>query len=87
MTISEKSAYLKGLMEGMNLNTESNEGKMIAAIVDLLGDMAKRVTHFQNGKRYSFLTIIFPKYKYRKSLIWKLRARFFAQENRHFHKK
>ena len=33
MTISEKSAYLKGLMEGMNLNTESNEGKMIAAIV------------------------------------------------------
>ena len=40
MTISEKSAYLKGLMEGMNLNTESNEGKMIAAIVDLLGDMA-----------------------------------------------
>ena len=43
MTISEKSAYLKGLMEGMNLNTESNEGKMIAAIVDLLGDVTKRV--------------------------------------------
>ena len=36
MTISEKSAYLKGLMEGMNLNTESNEGKMIAAILYLL---------------------------------------------------
>ena len=47
MTISEKSAYLKGLMEGMNLNTESNEGKMIAAIVDLLGDMAKRVTDIE----------------------------------------
>lgn len=43
MTISEKSAYLKGLMEGINLNTESNEGKMIAAIVDLLGDVTKRV--------------------------------------------
>ena len=43
MTINEKSAYLKGLMDGMKLATESDEGKMIAAIVDLLGDMAKRV--------------------------------------------
>ena len=43
MTISEKAAYLKGLMDGMNLDTEKPEGKMIAAIVDLLGDMAKRV--------------------------------------------
>ncbi len=43
MTISEKSAYLKGLMDGLKLNTESDEGKMIAAIVDLLGDMAKRI--------------------------------------------
>ena len=43
MTISEKSAYLKGLMDGLSLNTESDEGKMISAIVDLLGDMAKRM--------------------------------------------
>ena len=43
MRLSEKSAYLKGLMEGLKLNTESNEGKMIAAIVDLLGDVTKRV--------------------------------------------
>ena len=47
MTISEKSAYLKGLMDGLSLNTESDEGKMIAAIVDLLGDMAKRVTDIE----------------------------------------
>ena len=44
MTISEKSAYLKGLMDGLKLNTESNEGKMIEAIVDLLGDVARRLT-------------------------------------------
>ncbi len=43
MTICEKAAYLKGLMDGMDLDTEKAEGKMIAAIVDLLGDMAKRV--------------------------------------------
>jgi len=47
MTISEKSAYLKGLMDGLNLNTEKAEGKMIAAIVDLLGDMAKRITDIE----------------------------------------
>ena len=44
MTLSEKSAYLKGLMEGMKLDTEANEGKLLAAIVDLLGDMAKTVS-------------------------------------------
>ena len=44
MTISEKSAYLKGLMDGLNLDTEKAEGKMIAAIVDLLGDVTKRLT-------------------------------------------
>ena len=44
MTISEQSAYLKGLMDGLNLNTESAEGKMIAAIVDLLGDVTKKLT-------------------------------------------
>ncbi|MBE6941347.1 MAG: hypothetical protein E7455_03570 [Ruminococcaceae bacterium] len=44
MTISEKSAYLKGLMDGLNLNTESDEGKMIAAIVDLMGDVTKKLT-------------------------------------------
>ena len=40
MGISEKVAYIKGLMEGMKFDTESNEGKVIAAIVDLLDDMA-----------------------------------------------
>ena len=47
MTISEKSAYLKGLMDGLKLNTESDEGKMIAAIVDLMGDVTKRVTDIE----------------------------------------
>ena len=47
MTISEKSAYLKGLMDGLKLNTESDEGKMIAAIVDMLGDLARKVTDIE----------------------------------------
>ena len=47
MTISEKSAYLKGLMDGLNLNTETNEGKMISAIVDLLGDVTRRISDIE----------------------------------------
>ena len=44
MTLSEKAAYLKGLMDGLNLDTEKAEGKMISAIVELLGDVTKRLT-------------------------------------------
>lgn len=47
MTLSEKSAYLKGLMEGMKLSTESDEGKMISAIVELLGDVTRTLTDVQ----------------------------------------
>ena len=36
MEISEKVAYLKGLAEGLALDTESKEGKLIAAIIDVL---------------------------------------------------
>ena len=47
MTISEKAAYLKGLMDGLELDTEKAEGKMIAAMVELLGDMSKRITDIE----------------------------------------
>ncbi len=44
MTISEKAAYLKGLMDGLKLDKEKPEGQMISAIVDLLGDVTRRLT-------------------------------------------
>ena len=47
MTMIEKAAYLKGLMDGLNLDTEKAEGKMIAAIVELLGDVTKRVADIE----------------------------------------
>lgn len=43
MGISEKVAYLKGLMEGMNLNADSNEGKLFLAIADVLDEIALEV--------------------------------------------
>ena len=40
MTITEKVAYLKGLMEGLKLDTETSEGKVLAALVDVVNDIA-----------------------------------------------
>ena len=48
MTISDKAAYLKGLMDGLNLDTEKAEGKMISAIVELLGDVTKKLTDVED---------------------------------------
>ena len=40
MTISEKVAYLKGLAEGLNLDTEkSKEGKLISVMIGILEDV------------------------------------------------
>lgn len=44
MTISEKAAYLKGLMDGLKLDTDSDEGKMFSAIVELLGDVTRTLS-------------------------------------------
>ena len=40
MEIMEKVAYLKGLAEGMELDTEKKEGKLLAAIIDVLENVA-----------------------------------------------
>ena len=40
MEITEKVAYLKGLAEGMELDTGKKEGKLLAAIIDVLEDIA-----------------------------------------------
>lgn len=49
MTLSEKAAYLKGLMDGLKLDKESSEGKMIAGIVDLLGEMATSISDLEEN--------------------------------------
>ena len=40
MEITEKVAYLKGLAEGMDLDTDKKVGKLLAAIIDTLDDIA-----------------------------------------------
>jgi hypothetical protein len=40
MTVTEKVAYLKGLVDGLGLDTEKKEGKILAAIIDTLEDIS-----------------------------------------------
>ena len=50
MNITERVAYLKGLAEGMELNTEKREGKLLGAIIDVLEDMALELEDLQDGQ-------------------------------------
>ncbi len=40
MEILEKVAYMKGLAEGLSLDTKTKEGKLLTVMMDLLEDMA-----------------------------------------------
>ena len=49
MTIAEKVAYLKGLAEGLDIDTEkSKEGKLISLMMDILQDVALDLEDLQN---------------------------------------
>ena len=48
MEITEKVAYLKGLAEGMELDTEKKEGKLLAAIIDVLEDIALEIEDIED---------------------------------------
>ena len=50
MEIIEKVAYLKGLAEGMELDTEKKEGRLLAAIIDLLEDIALEIEDLWDGE-------------------------------------
>ena len=50
MTIVEKAAYLKGLTEGLGITPETKDGKLWAALQDLLSDMAHEIEDLQSGQ-------------------------------------
>ena len=43
MKLSEKAAYLKGLAEGLSLDKTTPEGKLLTAMLDLLGDVTDAI--------------------------------------------
>ena len=44
MDLNAKAAYIRGLMTGMDFDADSKNGKVIAAMMDLLEEMAAQVT-------------------------------------------
>jgi len=49
MEITEKVAYLKGLVDGLGVDKNSNEGRIFHAILDVLDDMAYTVSDLETG--------------------------------------
>ena len=47
MRISEKVSYLKGLIEGLGINDDTNEGKIYNSIIDILGDIASSIDNLE----------------------------------------
>ena len=52
MNISEKVAYIKGLAEGLSLDEKTAEGKVLAAIIDVLGDVASAIAGLKEDTEY-----------------------------------
>lgn len=48
MTVTEKVAYLKGLMEGLNVSSETAEGKVLKAMADILEDMSQSIVDLED---------------------------------------
>ncbi len=49
MTVSEKVAYLKGLMEGMKLDESKDEVKLTQKIIEVLEDMALTISDLEDS--------------------------------------
>lgn len=45
--IKERVAYLQGLTQGLNVNSQSAEGKLLINIIDVLDDMAEEFNNIQ----------------------------------------
>ena len=48
MTLTEKAAYLKGMMEGMSFEPTTNEGKLLAKVIELLEEITVTVEDLEN---------------------------------------
>ena len=48
MGISEKVAYIKGLMEGMKIDESSDNGKLFALIADILDELSNNVADLED---------------------------------------
>ena len=54
MTINEKASYIKGLADGVELDTTTKEGKLISVLIDLVSDMAKTISELEEDVDTAF---------------------------------
>ncbi len=57
MRVTESAAYLKGLAEGLDIDASTKEGKMIYKMLDVIVEMADRITALEdeNDELYSYI--------------------------------
>lgn len=48
MNVTEKSAYLKGLAEGLGLDPQKPETRIINALLELVSDMSQKITELEH---------------------------------------
>ncbi len=48
MNLTEKTAYIKGLADGLNVGTETAAGKLISALIDIVDEMANEITRLND---------------------------------------
>lgn len=49
MTVTEKVAYIKGLVDGMKFDDSSDQNRIIKAIIDVLDDIALSISDLEDG--------------------------------------
>lgn len=47
-TLGEKVSFLKGLCEGLDIDTEKGEGKIISKIIEVLGEIASEIEFIED---------------------------------------
>ncbi len=57
MDVIENAAYLKGLAEGLKVDESTNEGKLIVKMLDVIGEMAKKISALEvmNDDLYDYM--------------------------------
>lgn len=49
MSITDRVAYIRGMVEGIELNVNTPEGKLLIQIIEALGETAAQLTDLQEG--------------------------------------
>ncbi len=52
MEILEKVAYMKGLAEGLSLDTKTKEGKLLTVMMDILEDIAMEIADIREDQAW-----------------------------------